>query len=50
MKRLFGILLLSVLILACAAACGEVQISFSPEHPQVGDYVDVTVTADREGA
>ncbi|GEM_PF-1919200 len=50
MKRLFGILLLSVLILACAAACGEVQISFSPEHPRVGDYVDVTVTADREGA
>ena len=26
------------------------EITFSPENPRVGDYVDVTVTADREGA
>ncbi len=52
MRKTF--LCLSVLLLAaflcCASASAEVKISFSPENPAVGDYVDVTVTPEREGA
>ena len=54
MKKLLGItvfclvLLLSALLFASAGA--EVKVSFTPENPRVGDYVDVTVTPEREGA
>ena len=38
---------LFLLLLLCAAALGEVSVSFTPASPRAGDYVDVTVTADR---
>ena len=46
-----SLLCLAVLLLAmsCASACAEVKLSFSPENPRKGDYVDVTVTPEREG-
>jgi Bacterial SH3 domain. len=40
-------LLLSVF---CACAAAEAKLTFTPETPRAGDYVDVTVTPDREGA
>lgn len=53
MKR-FGktILCLAVLLLALAgsSALADASITFVPENPRVGDYVDVTVTPGREGA
>ena len=53
MKR-FGkaILCLAVLLLALtgASALAEAKLTFSPESPMVGEYVDVTVTPEREGA
>ena len=39
-----------LLVLLCASASAEVEITFSPENPRVGDYVDVTVRPGREGA
>lgn len=39
---------LFLLLLLCTAALGEVSVSFTPASPRAGDYVDVTVTADRE--
>ena len=53
MRKTVGILFALALLLSvflCASALAEVKITFSPENPRVGDYVDVTVTADREGA
>ena len=53
MKR-FGktVLCLAVLLLAMlgASAAAEARITFSPENPKMGEYVDITVTPDREGA
>ena len=53
MKR-FGktLLCLAALLLAMlgASAAAEAKITFSPENPKMGEYVDVTVTPDREGA
>ena len=45
------LLCLAVLLLAMsgAAACAEVKLAVSPEKPRKGDYVDVTVTPEREG-
>lgn len=40
----------ALLALAGASAAAEAKLSFSPENPRVGDYVDVTVVPDREGA
>lgn len=53
MRKSFGILLIlaPLLALLCfASASAEVRITFTPENPRVGDYVDVTVTPGREGA
>ena len=46
------VLCLAVLLLALlgASAAAEARITFSPENPKMGEYVDVTVTPDREGA
>ena len=45
-------LYLAVLMAAlfCASAAAEAKITFSPENPRMGDYVDVTVKPGREGA
>ena len=53
MSKAVGILFTLALLLAllcCVAASAEVEITFTPEHPRLGDYVDVTVTPGREGA
>ena len=51
MRKTVGILFaLLLLALLCVSASAEVEITFSPEDPRVGDYVDVTVTPGREGA
>ena len=54
MKRTSTVLLTLALFLGaflfCASAAADVTVTFTPEHPAVGDYVDVTVTATREGA
>ena len=51
MRKTVGILFtLLLLVLLCASASAEVGITFSPEEPRVGDYVDVTVTPGRDGA
>ena len=50
MKKAMFLLLALLLLGAAAAASAEVTISFTPENPRMGDYVDVTVTSDREGA
>ena len=39
-----------LLILWGASASAEATITFSPEAPKKGEYVDVTVTPDRPGA
>ena len=41
--------LLAALLCACAASA-EARITFTPESPRLGDYVDVTVIPEREGA
>lgn len=48
MKRLWMLLVFLVLLAACSAAAAEVKITYTPENPRVGDYVDVTVAPDRE--
>ncbi len=51
MRKTVGILFaLLLLVFLSASASAEVEITFSPEAPRVGDYVDVTVTPGREGA
>ena len=47
-----ALLCLAVLLLVFsgAAALAEAKLSFSPEKPKAGEYVDVTVTPSREGA
>ena len=47
MKRLLFLLCLLLLLSACSAALADPAVSFSPEQPRVGDYVDVTVTPAR---
>ena len=49
MKRIAAVLVFLLLLAALGAAAGEVTVSVSPENPRVGDYVDVTVTPEREG-
>ena len=49
--RCWGIFLLLLFAAAgLSAARGEVRVSFAPEHPRAGDYVDVTVEAGPEAA
>ena len=50
MKRLLFLCCLFAAFLFLSAACADPEISFSPENPRMGDYVDVTVTPGREGA
>ncbi len=53
MKRIGRILLClaaGLLVLAGASAAAEAKLSFQPESPRAGDYVDVTVVPEREGA
>ena len=51
MRKTVGILFsLLLLALLCASASAEVKITFTPENPRVGDYVDVTVIPDRKDA
>ena len=53
MNRFFKLILcLAVLLLMLAgvSATAESTLVFSPENPKAGDYVDVTVRPDREGA
>ena len=47
-----AILCLAVLLLTLAgtSALAEAKLTFSPENPKVGEYVDVTVVPEREGA
>ena len=46
------VLCLAVLLLAlsAASALAEAKLTFSPENPKMGEYVDVTVLPEREGA
>ena len=39
-----------LLLLTAASALADPSLTFTPENPRVGDYVDVTVTPGREGA
>ena len=39
-----------LLVLTGTSALAEAKLTFSPENPKAGEYVDVTVTPDREGA
>ncbi|MBR4575566.1 MAG: hypothetical protein IKO25_00035 [Clostridia bacterium] len=50
MKRfLFLLLLLAALVCVSAVSAeGNVAVTVSPEHPRVGDYVDIQVTPGRE--
>ena len=53
MSRLFRALLCAAVILLAltgASALAEAKLTFTPENPKVGEYVDVTVTPGREGA
>ena len=48
MKKWLLLLAIFSALLFFSAACAEPEISFRPENPRMGDYVDVTVTPDRE--
>ena len=50
MKKVLFFLLLACAALCVFAAWAEPAVTFSPENPRMGDYVDVTVTPGREGA
>ena len=39
-----------LLVLAGSSALADASLTFTPENPRVGDYVDITVVPDREGA
>ena len=49
-RKLLPALALLLLVLLCASACAEPQITFTPENPKMGEYVDVKVTPGRKGA
>ena len=48
MKRFWAVLCFLLLLTAVSAALGEASVTVEPECPRVGDYVEVTVTPDRE--
>ena len=48
--KLFLCLAVLLLALAGATAAAEAAITFSPENPKAGEYIDVTVEPEREGA
>ena len=43
MKRLLALVCFFLLLAAVSAALAETSVTFTPEQPRVGDYVDVTV-------
>ena len=47
-KWFWGIL--AVVLLAVASAAAEPSVTYTPQDPRMGDYIDVTVVPDREGA
>ncbi len=49
-KKLLLLLAAAGALMILPAAFAEPAVSFQPENPRVGDYVDVTVIPDREGA
>ena len=48
MKRILTIVCFVLMLAAVSAALADADVTFTPEHPRVGDYVDVVVTPDRE--
>ena len=50
MKKLLLLLIVFGAVLLLSASSAEPAIVFQPDNPRMGDYVDVTVTPDREGA
>ena len=48
MKRFLGCVCFLLILGAVSLAAAEISLSFTPEAPRVGDYVDVTVKTDRE--
>ena len=50
MKKFLFFLLLACAMLCFLAASAEPAVTFVPENPRMGDYVDVTVTPGRDGA
>ena len=50
MKKFLLFLLLACAALCLCAASAEPAVTFVPESPRMGDYVDVTVTPGRDGA
>ena len=48
-RKTFLCLAVLLLCLLGSYAAAEAKLTFSPEHPKKGEYVDVTVTPDREG-
>jgi len=48
--KIYLCLAVLLLLLLGASASAETTVTFSPENPKMGEYVDVTVTPGREGA
>ncbi len=48
--KIYLCLAVLLLLLLGASASAETTVTFSPENPRMGDYVDVTVTPGRQGA
>ena len=48
-KTLLCLAVLLAALFCASAALAEAKIAFTPETPKVGEYVDITVTPDREG-
>ena len=48
-KAFLSLAVLLLCLLGASAATAEARITFTPEKPRKGDYVDVTVTPEREG-
>ena len=48
MKRLLAVFWFFLLLAAAPVALGETSVTVAPESPRAGDYVEVTVSPDRE--
>ena len=46
MKKYLFLLIATLILFTTAAACADVEISYEPDRPRLGDTVDVTVTAE----
>ena len=47
--KMLPVAALLLLLLSGASALADAKVTYVPENPMVGEYVDVTVTPDREG-